>query len=284
MTAFEKRRLEFVDQLRQRREQAGLSGIELADALGWTNSKVSKIERGRQTPSDGDVLAWLDALDTPTHEVAALRDQLRQLRVEQVTWRRQVREGHRQRQQQDLIDEQAATTIRAVDTAAVPGLLQTPDYARHIFQSQAALLGTATSDIDESVRVRMQRQAVLYDSGKTIKILMPETALANPVCPPDVLRGQLDRLTMAVGLPNVEFRILPTGQTVPHVLWHGYWIVDDVVLIETITNEHRISDPDQVATYNTLTDRLWEQAAERDNARAVLATIAASRRDEPTSH
>jgi transcriptional regulator with XRE-family HTH domain len=284
MTAFEKRRLEFVDQLRQRRERAGFTGTDLADALGWTNSKVSKIERGRQTPTDSDLVAWLDALDTPEDEVAALRDQLRGLRVEQLSWRRQVREGHRQRQQRDLTDEQAATTIRAVDTAAVPGLLQTPDYARSIFQSQAALLGTSTDDLDDAVRIRMQRQNVLYSSDKTIKILMAETALANPVCPPEIMIGQLDRLTMALGLPNVEFRILPTGQTVPHVIWHGYWIVDDVVQIETVTDEHTIRDPDQVAIYNTLTDRLWDRAAEGDAARAILARIAAIHRsDTPTS-
>lgn len=276
MTAFEERRLEFADQLRQRRERAGSTGTELADALGWTNSKVSKIERGRQTPTDSDLMAWLDALGTPEDEVAALRDQLRGLRVEQLSWRRQVREGHRRRQQQDLADEQAATTIRAVDTAAVPGLLQTPDYARWIFQSQAALLGTSTSDLDDAVRVRMQRQNVLYDPGKTIKILMTESALANPVCPPEVLLGQLDRLTTAIGLPNVEFRILPTGQTVPHVLWHGYWIVDDVVQIETVTDEHTIRDPDQVAIYNALTDRLWDRATEGDDARAILTRQALS--------
>src|SRR5262249_54367642 len=160
--------------LRKRREHAGLTGIELAEALDWTNSEVSEIERGRQRPTDSDLLAWLDALDTPENEVAALREQLRGLRVEQLTWRRQVREGHRQRQQQDLVDEQTATTIRAVDTAAVPGLLQTPDYARWIFQSQAALLGTSTSDLDDAVRVRMQRQNVRYSSEKTIKILMTE--------------------------------------------------------------------------------------------------------------
>ncbi|HKS44881.1 MAG TPA: DUF5753 domain-containing protein [Amycolatopsis sp.] len=190
-------------------------------------------------------------------------------------WRRQVREGHRQRQQQDLTDEQAATTIRAVDTAAVPGLLQTPDYARHVFESQAAPLGTSTSDIDDAVRVRMQRQNVLYAPGKTIQILMAETALVNPVRPAGIMAGQLDRLTVAVGPPNVEFRILPVGRTVRHVLWRGYWIVDDVVLIETVSDELRIRDPDQVAIYTRLADRLWDQADEGDDARRILAETAA---------
>jgi hypothetical protein len=163
-----------------------------------------------------------------------------------------------------------------VDTAAVPGLLQTPDYARHVFESQAALLGTSTDDIADAVRTRMQRQNLLYASGKTIQILMAETALANPVCPSEVMAGQLDRLVMAVGLPDIEFRILSLDRPVPHVSWHGYWIVDDVVFVETVSSELRVHDPDQVAIYNTLTDRLWKRAVDGDDARALLTARTAA--------
>ncbi|SFP07705.1 Helix-turn-helix domain-containing protein [Amycolatopsis arida] len=273
MSDFEKLRMEYADELRRRRERAGLTGRDFADLLGWTNSKVSKIERGRQTPTDSDVVDWLEALDTPDDEIAEMRDRLRELRVRQLSWRRQLREGHRSRQEQDALDEQAATTIRAVEAAAVPGLLQTPDYARHIFRTQSGLLGVA-DDIDDAVRARMQRQSVLYAAGKTIEILMAETALHNISCPADVMVGQLDRLTAAVGLPGVRFGILPMGTELPHVLWHGYWVVDDVVFVETITDELRIRDPEQVAIYNTLTDRLWSAAVEGEAARSLLARVA----------
>lgn len=273
MSSFEKHRLAFADKLRRRREHAGLTGVELAQALGWTNSKVSKIERGRQTPTDQDLIDWLEVLEASDGETAELRDQLRELRVEQLSWRRQLREGHRARQEQDSIDEQAARLIRAVDLAAVPGLLQTPEYARQIFRTQADLLGV-TDDIDSAVRARMQRQNVLYAGSKTIEILVAETALHTTVCAADVLTGQIDRLLSAVGLPEVRFGILPMSRALPHTPWHGYWVVDDVVLVETITDELRIRDPEQVATYNLLTDRLWKVAAEGDAARAILTHLA----------
>ena len=278
---FEKNRLEYVDHLRRRREQAGLSGMELASALGWTNSKVSKIERGRQMPTDADVMDWLEALDTPAAAIEAMRDQLRTLRVEQLSWRRQVRDGHRERQERDADNEQQANLIRAVDIAAVPGLLQTPDYARHIFRSQIELLGVTAADIEDAVRARMQRQNVLYTSGKTIEILMTETALYNSVSPADVMAGQIDRLVCAVGLPGVRLGILPMGRTLPHVPWHGYWVLDDVVFIEKITGEHRVRDPGQVAVYNTLTDRLWSAATEGEHARTILARFAQPQHTEP---
>lgn len=55
--------------------------------------------------------------------------------------------------------------------------------------------------------------------------------------------------------------------------WHVYWIVDDVVLIETITDELRIYDPEHLTIYNILTDRLWTAAAEGDDARAILTHL-----------
>ncbi|MEV0702239.1 hypothetical protein AB0I53_30585 [Saccharopolyspora sp. NPDC050389] len=51
---------------------------------------------------------------------------------------------------------------------------------------------------------------------------------------------------------------------------HGYWLLDDHALVENITAEIRITDEDEVATYHTLTDRLWTAAAEDNDARHIL--------------
>lgn len=271
--SFENDRLKFADQLRHLREQAGMTGKELAARLGWLNSKVSKIERGKQTPTDDDVIAWTQATEAPSERAEELRDQLRDLRIEQIAWRRQVREGHRRRQEEDQRSEADASVIRALDTAAVPGLLQTPEYARWIFRSQAELLQVPADDIEESVRARMERQRVLYEPDKTIEILMLDSVLTHPVCPPAALAGQIDRLTTVVGLPNVRFGIIPAVR-LPHVPWHGFWIVDDTVYIELVSEEIRVKDPDQVAIYRRMLDALWTVAVEGDDARALLLRLA----------
>jgi hypothetical protein len=116
----------------------------------------------------------------------------------------------------------------------------------------------------------------LYASGKTIEILLAETALYNSICPAKVMAGQIDRLAAAVGLPGVRVGILPMRRPLPHVPWHGYWVVDDVVFVETVTDEHRVRDPEQVAVYNTLTDRLWSAAAEGEEARSILVRFTRS--------
>lgn len=267
-SSFESLRLEFGDRLRRLREQAGLDGKDLAARLGWQASKVSKIERGKQTATDSDLIDILDALAVPDAE--HLRQQLRDLRLKQLAWRRQLRTGHRDRQRQDLVDEQTATTIRIVDIMAVPGVLQTADYARAIFTTQADLIEVPANDIDEAIAIRMQRQHILYDSSKTIDILIAEAALLHPVCTPAQMVAQVDRLVSATSLPHVRVGLLPAYRPLPHLLPHGFWIVDDVVSVENVTGEERETDPEQVAIYGKLTDRLWTAAAVGDEARALL--------------
>lgn len=269
MSSFQKRRLEFGDRLRRLRERTGMAGKDFAAALGWHPSKVSKIELGKQTATDSDVVAWLDAAGAAESVVQHMRDDLRELRIEQMSWRRQVRAGHRAKQEEIAASERAARTIRAVDTAAVPGLLQTPDYAREIFATQASLL-EVPNDVDDAVRARMQRQQVLYEPDRTIEILVAEAAVLHPIAPAPVMAAQIHRLIATIGLPNVRFGIIPAGTVLPHVLWHGYWIVDRVVLVENISAEVRITDPEQVAIYERLTNRLWAIAVEDDHARELL--------------
>jgi transcriptional regulator with XRE-family HTH domain len=269
VSSFQKRRLEFGDRLRRLRERTGMAGKDFAAALGWHPSKVSKIELGKQTATDSDVVAWLDAAGAAESVVQHMRDDLRELRIEQMSWRRQVRAGHRAKQEEIAASERAARTIRAVDTAAVPGLLQTPDYAREIFATQASLL-EVPNDVDDAVRARMQRQQVLYEPDRTIEILVAEAAVLHPIAPAPVMAAQIHRLIATIGLPNVRFGIIPAGTVLPHVLWHGYWIVDRVVLVENISAEVRITDPEQVAIYERLTNRLWAIAVEDDHARELL--------------
>jgi transcriptional regulator with XRE-family HTH domain len=272
VTSFEQRRAAFGNKLREIRENVALSGTDLANRLGWQQSKVSKIERGRQTASDSDVVAWLGACSVADSLVEEVRAELRDLQVAQLTWRRQVRDGHRERQEQSVQQERSASVIRAVDVMAVPGLLQTPDYARAIFRTQTDLLG-ALDDVEDAVASRMTRQQVLYDRSKNIEILMAEAALIHPVCTLDVLAGQLDRLMSAIGLPNVRIGILPAFRQIPHLLPHGFWLLDTEVRFESVAGEHRTTDPDEVALYNKLTDRLWSVAAEGDEARSSLLRI-----------
>src|SRR5437879_13267107 len=78
--------------LRELRRQAGLTGSRLAASLSWPASKVSKLENGRQTPTDGDILAWTTATGAPG-EAEVLLASLHTLETQHAEWRRILRSG-----------------------------------------------------------------------------------------------------------------------------------------------------------------------------------------------
>ncbi|MBE9372929.1 hypothetical protein IQ251_00560 [Saccharopolyspora sp. HNM0983] len=119
----------------------------------------------------------------------------------------------------------------------------------------------------------MQRQGVLYDTSKRIEILVGEAGLRYPICAPETMSAQLDRIGSLIGMSTVRFGILPLNRRMPYMPMHGYTLFDGLALVENITAEIRIRDEDEVATYHTLTDRLWNVAAEGDDARAILSSL-----------
>jgi hypothetical protein len=73
---------------------------------------------------------------------------------------------------------------RHFETVYVPGLLQTPDYARRILTEMVELRDLNMSDVDAAVASRMQRQQLLYDTSKRFEFLLAEPVLRWLLCPP----------------------------------------------------------------------------------------------------
>ncbi|MBK0866540.1 hypothetical protein INP57_06980 [Saccharopolyspora sp. HNM0986] len=102
--------------------------------------------------------------------------------LEVASWKRQLRTGHQQRQDQSREAEEQADAIRAFELVVVPGLVQTAHYARHVF-STSAELQQVPQDTDAAVQVRLERQHALYDSAKHVELLIAESALRYFACP-----------------------------------------------------------------------------------------------------
>jgi transcriptional regulator with XRE-family HTH domain len=271
----DKRRLEFADELRRLRVEAGLSGKQLAGKVNWHPSKVSKIENGKQDPTDSDVSRWLTAVEASESVVLRMRDDLRGIRIASNSWKRQLRTGHSGRQQYSSEIERAATTIRVFELIVIPGLVQIAEYARHVF-NRAAEFQETPPDTDDAVRIRLERQRALYDSAKKIELLICESALRYFVCPAEVMVAQIDRLLALLGLSTVKFGIIPLDTRLPAVPTNGFWIVGNTVLIETVDTEINTDSPTDLATYHKLADMLWSVAVEGDDARRILMNCSAS--------
>lgn len=269
-------RAAFGQRLRVLRVEADLSGKELAERLGWAPSKVSKLEHGQQAATAADVAAWAEAVGASAAVREGLLTDLHSLRVDYATWRQQFRTGgYARRQRASIAIESGTSLIRAYETDLVPGLLQTPQYARHLFARLAEFRKLAT-DVEEGVRARMRRQEVLYQAGKHFRFLLGEAALHHRVCPPAVLRAQLDRLVVLADLDTVELAIVPLDAALPSPPWHGFWIYDDtLVLVETLTAELSLRDAEDIETYSRFFESLWQVASHGQDAVALLRRLIA---------
>lgn len=238
---------------RLRELRAEITGRQLAERLGWTQSKVSKLETGRQTASAADLAAWAQATGHP--DVASeLVSRLRGLESGTRSWRRQLAAGHRPVQETLTVEYRRSRTMRGWQPAMVVGILQTPEYARAIF-SRYADLQQSLRDVDDAVRARMRRQEELYDPARRFEIVLWEAALHAMVCPPDVLAAQLDRLSGVIGMANVHLGIVPFGAHMAIPPGNGFWMYDDrLVIVEDWHAELWLDDAENVALYA----RLWE--------------------------
>lgn len=271
-TDFQRARAALGVRLRQLRGDCpggALTGTQLAARLGWTQSKVSKLENGRQTATPGDLAAWASGVGQP-EAADELLGRLRGLESHIRSWRRQLASGHRAVQEAHNEAQAESRVLHAWEPAWVVGVLQTPDYARSILTRFAELHGGAR-DIEEAVRARMRRQQGLYDSDRAYSILLWEGALHARICSPSTLAGQLDRLLGVIGLDTVELGIVPLGAPLALPPAGGFWIYDDRrVIVETWHAEMWLDDADTVATYRRVWSTLHGSAVFGPQARRLI--------------
>ncbi|MGW2540742.1 helix-turn-helix domain-containing protein [Kitasatospora sp. NPDC001574] len=269
MSDFQRAREALGVRLQQLRGDAGLTGRALAAGLGWPHSKISKLENGRQTATPHDLAAWAKATGHPALS-ASLQADLSALETHYRSWRRRLASGHQPAQQEAGAQERGAQLVRAYEPNVVPGMLQTPDYARHVLLASAAL-HQSPRDTDDAVRERMRRQELLYAPGRHFRFILWEGALRARVCPSGVLASQLDRLSGLVGLDTVSIGIIPFSADLPLTLRHGFWIHDQsYVTVETINAALHLDDQADVTLYLRAWGMYEQTAATGSEARRII--------------
>ncbi|RCV50020.1 helix-turn-helix domain-containing protein [Marinitenerispora sediminis] len=274
-TDFQRARLALGAQLRELRIGSRLTGREMAAKLGWAHSKISKLENGRQTATADDLTAWASACGQPDAE-AGLQAALRGLETRYRTWRRQLAGGHRARQEVGISESNQTRLFRGFQESIIPGLFQTAEYARHIFLVSSDF-HQSPRDTEEAVRARIRRQELLYDPGRQFRFLVWEAALRMRVCPPDVMAGQLDRLSGLMGLDTVELGIIPFAARLKLMPSHGFWIYDErLVVVENLNAEMWLDDAADIALYVRAWERFGESAVYGPPAHRLIASARAA--------
>ncbi|WP_405844616.1 helix-turn-helix domain-containing protein [Streptomyces sp. NBC_01518] len=256
-------------ELRLSASDGRLTGTALARRLGWSNSKVSKLELGRQTATPEDLRAWAAACGQPAL-YEELRARLAGFESHIRSWRRQLVGGHKPVQDAHNEAQAGSKVLRAWESSWVVGVLQTPDYARAVL-TRSAERHKSPLDIEAAVRARMKRQELLYSGGRKYHVILWEPVLRSLVCPPSVLVAQLDRLAGVIGMDTVELGIVPLTASLKSPPGLGFWIYDDrQVVTETWHAEMWLDDSDSIALYLRIWNSLRESAVYGSDAHNVI--------------
>lgn len=228
--------------LRSLRASTELTTEQVADLLGFSRSKVSRLENGRRGASQDDLMRMCDLYRVGDEQRARLSE-LATGGKQRAWWSSPNLPGA------DYIGLEAeAESINDYGLAVVPGLLQTSAYAREIVQATAPTL--APQIVEERVRARMARQRLLSaDDGPSFIAVLDESVLHRVVGSPGVMLGQLKRLVEMAQLPSVTIRVVPYDAGVVPASVGKFIIlrspssgIDDIVLIEELTGRHRYID------------------------------------------
>lgn len=269
--SFERDRAELAEEIRQLRAVSGMSGVTVAERLGWSQSKVSKIETGKATPSLEDVRLLLDLYRTPR----AVREGL-ESRAETLNDRykslRMLRKRGLHRAQEEIGQKARRTTrTRVFQPTMVPGLLQTAEYARAVFSQPLSMAGT---DVARTVRARLDRQAVLFDADRHFHFVVTEAALRWRMGSGETMAAQADRIANVSTLANVRIGVLPWNVSVPQVPINAFTIRDDCeVSVESFTTHRSIAEPRDISFYLEIFQLFAGAAIYGDEARVFLAQL-----------
>lgn len=266
--------------LRGLREDARLSTTVLAERLGWSQSRVSRIDRGLTLPAPDDVDQWAREThanpDTRRHLMALAAS----AKIQLTEWKRELAPGRRRKQQEMAEHEANASVIRLFGADVVPGLAQTRLYATRMFLLGRTDVTDKSEDLDAVLDARQARQAVL-DSDKRIELLMSEFALHRHLLTGADQRDQIQQLATFSTRPNVHLGVIPFAAAEVVHQYHGYAIYGDptvdasaVVLAETLTRGLIIRSAEEINQYTEHYQRLDSTALHGDELRTFLQEIA----------
>lgn len=277
------RRRKLGAELRALRTSAGLTSGEAARLVGWHQSKVSRIETGTSGVKPADVRLLLDAYGVADSQ---LRELLMALAGSDDSggrhhWWHAYR-GVLPPTYRDFISlESQAGAMRTLETTVVPGLLQTPEYARAV--TGAAVEGLPEDRLDTLVEVRLARQDVLRaDPPLRLSAVLDEAVLRREVGGPGVMARQLERLVEAARLPQVRLQVLPfaagahIGVTGPFVIFSFSSTSDlDVVVLDHLTSSLYLERKEDLQAYTEAFDALQIHALSPEDSLDFIAGTAA---------
>jgi transcriptional regulator with XRE-family HTH domain len=262
-------------QLRRLREAKGISREEAGYSIRASGSKISRMELGRVSFKERDVVDLLVLYGVDAAEAEKLVALARE--ANSPGWWHQYSEVLPEWFQVYVGLEEAASLIRLYELQFVPGLLQTAEYAR-----AAIRLGQPSAppeEVERRVALRLGRQELLTKTGgPRLWAVVDEAALRRPIGGGEVMRAQLVKLIEATNKPNITLQVVPFS-TGGHAAEAGAFIImrfpepdlPDVVYLEQLTSALYLDKREDVERYGEVMERLSVEAESPEHTADLLS-------------
>ncbi|MFD7298528.1 helix-turn-helix domain-containing protein [Streptomyces sp. NPDC059897] len=264
------------------RDAAERTQQQAAEAISATNSKIVKMERGWVPMRDPDIRALCEFYGLEDRSAVARLSELarldRERRKAKGWWQQAPNAGTLT---EYIAMEDAASQLRTWQLSLVPGLFQTPEYARSLAVSEGAGVWEDPDEIEGLVEVRMRRQERLHgDRPLQVYAVVWEAALRQLIGGVAVMRAQLKHLMSVAELPNVRLQVLPYHAGGHPCITGPFTIVSfaesaavDVVHADTIASTVWVENEAESAAYSDFFDRTARLSLAQRDSTELIAKI-----------
>ena len=272
------RRRELGARLRGLRLEQGLTVDQVAELLLCSPSKVSRMETGQRGATQRDIRDLCRIYGVAQEAQVASMMELAKEGKQQGWW---------QSYELDYFAtyvglEQAATWLCYYQSSIVPGLLQTPEYARAMHQGSLPAEFT-TERADALIEVRLRRQQVLTTRDPLLRLeaIIDEAVLHRVVGSSGVMAAQLRHLVEVGNMPNVTLRAIPFGAGAHPAMDNMFNILEfgdvapRVVYVEGLMGWLFIEKERDVARYEQILEHLREIALDPKETIDLISKIGA---------
>jgi len=261
-------------ELKNQREARQMSLREVARRAHWSASKVSGWENGRR-------ISPIDAAISLAHcgTDAAERDRLLHLTrpPSDLYWVRPYFDKFVDPMKSLIIQENLATAVISNSPLALPGMLQTEDYVRSVYE----LSGRYTTDrLKALVQARVDRQQLLQRRNPPQCLyFVYEHTLRSVLRDPALMHEQLQYLVLATNLPHCTIRVVPASAPPYHLAGSRFTILEfaehpPVAYEETFAAGLFIDERVAVEAFYIFRTRLEQVALSEHESRAFLVRLA----------
>jgi transcriptional regulator with XRE-family HTH domain len=272
------RRRRLATALRQLREEHNLSCTEAGKTVGWSESKVSRIETGQVKIAQPDLELLLDLYEVTGDTRAGLLTLARQ--ATHRGWWRSYSDALPAWFENYVGLENGAKSLFTYQNQLVHGLMQTEEYAEAVIR--AAQPAATADEVERQTSARATRQALLSAANPLqVWAVLDEAVLRRPIGGPVTMLAQLNRLLEISAFRNVTLQVLPFDAGAHASMGTSFELLQfpelgdtAIVYIEDLTSSQYLEMPADLERYTLVFDYLRATALSPDRSTEFIAQVA----------